>query len=223
MADRRTIYTDPDTGFPFEITSETELFGQGGLAARPASGVNTGDLFVLSEQGTTQLQRWNGSSWEFVTSPPGGTAGGGLEGTYPNPTIKLSAIPGGVFGGNFSTFESTQQLTTTSTTFQTYATFSLPAGTLPAAGTYRVGALWQYANTANGTRVESRLLINTGTSKTKVDDTPGNGQTRVGIGIDYFAGTLNTAAITFSVQYRRVSGTGSAVMRYALFELWRVA
>ncbi len=124
MTDRRTIYTDPDTGFPFEITSETELFGQGGLAARPASGVNTGDLFVLSEKGTTQLQRWNGSSWEFVTSPPGGAAGGDLEGTYPNPTIKLSAIPGGVFGANLDTFESTQQLTTSEPSFSASSSLS---------------------------------------------------------------------------------------------------
>lgn len=222
MADRRTIYTDPDTGFPFEITSETELFGQGGLAARPASGVNTGDLFVLSEQGTTQLQRWNGSSWEFVTSPPGGAAGGDLEGTYPNPTIKLSAIPGGVYGGNFGAFESTQQLTTTSTTFQTYATVSLPAGTLPAEGTYRIGALWEFTGSGN-TRVESRLLINTGTSKTLNAQQPGNGRTVVVSAYDYFAGTLNDAAITVSVQYRKVSGNGSAGMNYARIELWRVA
>jgi hypothetical protein len=65
-------------GLPTEEDNDSQIFGYGTLAQRPASGDVTGDIYIVLDPsgGVYEWNVWNGSNWEnFQSEPIGGTSG----------------------------------------------------------------------------------------------------------------------------------------------------
>lgn len=62
-------------GLPTDLEIDSDLWGQGTLAQRPASGDNDGDLYLVVDTNFGRLDRWNGSAWIRLTviGPQGGS------------------------------------------------------------------------------------------------------------------------------------------------------
>lgn len=70
-------YIAPD-GLPTEENVDSQIFGYGTLAQRPASGDVVGDIYIVLDPsgGVYEWNVWNGSSWQnFQAEPIGGTSG----------------------------------------------------------------------------------------------------------------------------------------------------
>lgn len=224
MPDRSTLYTDPSTGLPFEILSEFEVWGGGTLAQRPPAGSEIGDLFFLLDGGAIRLQIWDGGQWVDLSALAFGAAGGDLQGSFPNPTLDLDSFDGGRFGQDYQQQKNSTPASTTSSTFQVYDTFTIPADTLDPAGLYRIGVAWSVTGSSAFTEVESRFLINGTPSKSVIIEPRVTGSVVPLYAADDFSGAINVGnPITIELDYRRAGGGGSAGVDSAVFELWRVS
>lgn len=69
-------------GLPTVNEIDSDLWGQGTLASRPATGANVGDIYLLVDSGNNKIafQRWNGSVWENLQGDPVNANGGGAQG-----------------------------------------------------------------------------------------------------------------------------------------------
>ncbi len=141
----------------------TDYIGVGLAAARPATpNVGPGCLALWYATDTTTLTGWTGAAWAAVISgsSPTGAAGGGLAGTYPNPTV--AAVPAAALPA--MTGDVTASAGSHATTLAAGSASNLNSGTLAVArggtglGSGTSGGILGY--TATGTLASSALLTN---------------------------------------------------------------
>lgn len=87
---KRVTYIDGTTGLPTEETTDADLFGTGTLAARPAAGTSTGDMYVVIDGGLGiyRVDIWDGAAWQTT------------QGKYP-PSATDPAAPAAVGGDQY--------------------------------------------------------------------------------------------------------------------------
>jgi hypothetical protein len=95
LAPRAALSAAPNAQFASSATSAGSA-PWSGITGKPA-GFNDGidnDTLASLACASGQVAQWNGSTWACATSggPPSGAAGGGLTGTYPNPSVAANAV-----------------------------------------------------------------------------------------------------------------------------------
>lgn len=124
------------------------------------------------------------------------------------------------FGTYFQNAASEGSSTTTSTTFQQKVTMTTPS--LPS-GDYRIGWYFEWQHTDTSTDFRARVRLNNTTNLMEQQEEPQDGGTdqwRPTSG--YMVQTLS-GANTIDLDYSRVGGSGTAGIRRARLEIWRVS
>lgn len=148
----------------------------------------------------------------------------GAPGVGPNDLVTVGQLGGAqFFGQDLITRPKSGLEATTSATYQTYDTLTIPAGTLNPAGLYRIGVNWNLTASNPNTEPESRFVINSVPGPITVFE-PRASNALIPISVaDYFSGSANAIDIVIDLQYRRRAGFGSAGINGSLFEVWRVS
>lgn len=130
------------------------------------------------------------------------------------------ALP--AFGRGYLSQQKSTPESTTSSTPQTYSTFSIPAGTLDATATYRLGVSWVVSATANNTEIGSDIAVNgTPDGNVLIEPRAGNSSVPLYVVVDV-PGIVNILQIDIALRYWRAGGSGEAGVDQVLFELWKV-
>lgn len=125
----------------------------------------------------------------------------------------------GFFGQEFQYITSIPISSTSSNVFQnklTLATTSLPAGNYILLFSYVVGG------TANNTVVESRVILDAVDVRFIVNQRIGTANGRFSVGGHEVVAGLTAGVHTFSIEYRKSSGSGNASIEGAHLTLWRI-
>jgi hypothetical protein len=136
----------------------------------------------------------------------------------PSGTIIQSDIRANVYGDNFYSIESLAESTTTSTTFQSKTLLTVK--NLPT-GLYRIGINYTWSGSSTTYNFESRLMVNgAALGSTHI--------ARITNVVNYIPGYRSFYKVlagnnTIDLQYRTSNAGGTARIRDAIIELWRVS
>lgn len=129
--------------------------------------------------------------------------------------------PATIFGSNALQASSRTQSNTTSTTYQTKVTISVPA--VPS-GTYRIGYTYEVGITPNAQLMDVRSIIDPSGTPILMSDSSFESDADFHTMGGFFYATSFTGGVDIEIQYRVQPGsTGTASIRNSALEFWRIS
>lgn len=199
------------------IGSNTDDMAIGACAWTPRAFYVTGQLDEVRISNTIRSQNWITTCYNNQNSPATFLSLGAEQSDQSFVSVK---VPDQVFGSRFTTANSLSESGTTSSTWQSKVLLTAPD--LPA-GKYRIGWYAEVRETDGAAPVEARILVNYSDVKAYTVIEPQDTNNYYPFGGAAFhdvTGEVNFVRVNF--QFREM-GSGTAYIRNARLEIWRVS